>query len=460
METLSQTSVAETYRFIKEFDFAPGLGRDPYAELTFSDDSLIRLDSRDYHVRLKKQAPYGYYSTDNDIYFETWITNPKALRRLLMLQVFDHRTDETTSIQVRLTDGTDHYYWDGGAWSVAGASDWNSEGDINAHIQDFTILPNRQFGVVVNLRTTDQYYTPSVSEIRVLMEIRIDYLEDIIFRSLIPLIKENIRPVANFPLTALEADSSTIDLNDYEMDTNFNVVDVEAVFNHSTDPEFLTDILDNYNPTTKVITLTTPILTGEIPFLLFRYEPMVAYTTHQDYFEVPKVPCITLQRLEVPTESAYNLGAREGVVDKGTGNAVLVHEPWKATLDFRIHVTTDHSTDEMRLMSAVMKFFDENLMITSIGLDEKYRLRIIREFRDLITPDRADQRTFWTRFEIVDVRMPFVSEDTTGVMRRVLTFSEPEPPHEDPILGGRFVVFTSHTDDGPSAWEESFEITE
>lgn len=460
METLSDTSVAETYRFIKEFDFAPGFGRDPFAALTFSDSDLIRLDPSNYNVRLKKQDPYGYYPTDVDIYFETWVTNPKSLRKLLMLQVFDHRSSTASTTQVRISDGTDHYYWDGGDWSIAGAGDWNSEADFNANIETFSVLPDRQFAIVVNLQTTDQYESPSVSEIRVLMEIRIDYLEDLIFRSLVPLLKANIQPVANFPLPAMLADTSTIDLNDYEMDTNFTVIDIEAVFNHSTDPEFLTDIFDSYDSGTKIITLTTPVLADEIPFILFRYTPEVVYTTHQDYFEVAKIPCLTLQRLEVPTSSAYNLSAREGVVDKGTGAAVLVHEPWKATLDFRLHVITDHAVDEMRLMSAVMKFFEDNVLIRSIGLDERYRMRIIREFRDLITPNRADQKTFWTRFEIMDVRMPFVSEDTTGVTRLVLTFTEPTPPHEDPVKGGGRVVITTHTDDSPRAWEESFEVTE
>jgi len=460
MEILSDTSVAETYRYIKEFDFTTGLGHNPYEELTFSDTDLIRLDGRDFHIKLKKQSPYGYYPLDTDIYFETWITNPESVRKLLMLQVFGNQVSEDTTFLVRLTNGTDHYFWDGAAWTVAGAGDWNSEGDINANIETFTILPDREFGVVVNLQTLDKYNTPSVSEIRVLMQIRIDYMEDLIFRSLIPMLKEEIRPVANFPLPALLADSSSIDLNDYEMDTNFNVTDVEAVFNHSTDPEFLTDILSSYNPTTNIISLSTPILTGEIPFILFRYVPEIQYTTHQDYFEVAKIPTVTLQRLEVPIASVYNLGAREGVVDKGTGNAVLVHEPWKATLDFRVHITTDHAIDEMRLMSTLMKFFDENKLIRSIGLDEYYRMQIVREFRDLISPDRADQKTFWTKFQIMDVRMPFVSEDTKGVTRLIIGFSEPEPEQEDPVKGGTRIVFTSHTDDSPRAWEESFEVTE
>jgi hypothetical protein len=459
-EILSDTSVAESYRFIKEFDFATGLGHEPFSELIFSDPLLIRLDRRDFNVKLRKLAPYGYYSTDDDIYFMTWLTNPKALRKILMLQVFVNRPSVDCSTQVRIHDGTNHYFWNGAAWAVAVAGDWNDEGTFNAHIQDFDILPDRQFAIVVNLRTSDKYMTPSVSEIRVLMDIRIDYMEDIVFRSLIPLMKQHIRPLANYPIPAYNEDILSIDLNDYETNTNFTIVDVEAVFNHSLDPEFLVNLLDSYDPVTKIITLTDPIVAGEIPFILFRYSPEVAYTTSQDYFEVAKIPCLTLQRLEVPTENAYNLAAREGIVDKGTGNAVLIHEPWRATLDFRLHVTTDNAVDEMRLISSVLKFFDEHVLIRSIGLDEYYRMQIIRELRDLISPNRADQKVFWTRFVISDVRMPFVSEDTKGVIRRIFKFSEPVQQQEDPSQGGKYIVFKGHTEDDPKAWEESFEITE
>lgn len=458
MPSLQETSVAETYRYIKEFVFNPTCGIDVPKLLEYSDTSLIMFDRSNYTVRLRRQND-TYFSTAADIWFRTWVTTPKACRKLLMLQVFG-RTPEDTYTQVRLYNGVDHYYWNGAAWSVAGAGDWNDEGTINAHIDTFPILPDRQFAVVVNLVTNDKYATPYVREIRVLMEIRIDYMEDLILRSLIPLMKEEIRPLANYDLPPSDVDQPTINLNDYELDTAFNIVDVDAVFNYSTDPELLTDILSSYDPGTGIVTLTTPILAGERPFILFRYEPEIAYTTQQDYIEVAKVPSIVLQRLEVPMATAYNPAAREGIVDKGTGNAVLVHEPWRATLEFRLHVQTDRSVDEFRLMSKVMEFFDRNVRLRSIGLDEYSRMQIIREFRDLITPGRADLRVFWTRFQIMDVSMPFVSEDMYGVRRLIIKLSEPAPPHEDPVKGGSRVVLTTHAEDSPKLWEEIIEITE
>ena len=99
-------------------------------------------------------------------------------------------------------------------------------------------------------------------------------------------------------------------------------------------------------------------------------------------------------------------------------------------------------------------------MIHSVGLDEYYAMQLVREFRDLITPNRAGELKLWTSFEIMNVRMPFRSEDTKGVRRLLITFKEPAPAHEDPVLGGTRVVASLHEDDGAFVWEETFEIDE
>jgi hypothetical protein len=469
-EFLQDTSVAELHKVLKEFEFSPMLGFDPFSRVSFSDATKVRLDASDWYVKLKGLATGGaddgFYSTDDDLWFRTWVTNPKSLRRLLMLQVVSDEPknsygETVVSTQVRIYDGTDDYYWDGAAWSVAGAGDWNDEGTFNANIATFDVLPGRQFAITVNLKTTDREVTPLVKEIKVLMECRIDFMEDLIFRSLIPELENNIQPLGNLPLVADPTNpTSTIDLDEWRINTNFNIADVEAVFDFTADPELLTDLLDTYDTGTHVITLTSPIPAGNIPFILFRYKPEVMYTTHQDWIEVAKYPSLILQRVEVPVASAYNLAAREGIVDKGTGNAYVLSEPWRATYEFRIHGVTDNPVDEFRLASRILKFLESNKMIRSVGLDEYFRMRVIRELRDLVSPDRADTHVIWTQFVIEDVRLPFLVEQTYAVTSLKMQFREPAPAHEDPVKGGARVVLTSHRDDGPTAWEEEIEVTE
>jgi hypothetical protein len=463
MPTLGDTSVAEEFRYLKDFNLTFGqIGIDPNVDLEFSDSTKIFYDMRTAVVRLKKQST-GFYPTDADIWFRTWVTNPKAAREFLMVQIKGKNyrgMDGDTSWQVRLYDGTDHVYWDGAAWSVAGAGNWNTEAEVNANLSSFAFLPNRQFAIVVNLVTADKYISPIVREVKTLLKLRIDYLEDLIYRSLIPDMESQIRPLANLDFPALTSDTSSIDLDDYDFDTNFNIVDVEAVYDFTNDSDLLYNLLNSYDTGTKVITLTSTMLTGSIPLIVFRHRPDVIYTKQQDYFEVNKIPSIIINRIEIPTETSYSLMARDGIVDRGTGDAVVFKEPTRATLQFRLHINADKGVDLQRMVTSVMSYFDTNTSIRAIGTDESYRMQIIREYRDLITPKDNDELTFWTLFEIYDVKMPFVSQDTNGVSKLKLVFKEPKDVNEDPLLGGRRLTFQSHEEDGPFAWEETFEVTE
>lgn len=459
MVTFSDVSVAEERLFIKEFEFRKSLGFNVYEEVGFSDSDKIRLSFSENIMRLKRDSTTGYFPTDTDIWFRTWVTNPLALRELMMVQVFAY-SPEGTSYQVRLYDGTDHYYWNGISWVVAGTSDWNTEAEINANIGSFNVLPNRRFAIVVNLITTDKYITPYVREIRVLMKLKISYLDDIIFRSLINKMSTDIRPVGNFPLPAVTSDTTEIDLNNYNLDTNFNITDIDSVYDYSSDSELLYDILDSYNPTTKIITLSSTILSGNIPFIIFKYAPKIVYTTDQDYIEVASIPSIVLQRLEVPTSQSYSKLAEETIIDRGTYDGYKVKEPWRATIQFRVHCENDKSTDQMRMMEALLQFFDDNELLRSVGIDEYYRMYITKEMRDLISPTSSGQLTFWTVFTIDDIRMPFVAEAIKGRQRLILKFSEPDSKLEDPVIGGSELVFSGHDDDMLKKWEEIFNIEE
>ena len=460
MIEMGLTSVAEVYDFIKQFHFVTGQGVDLHNDMEYSDTAKVRLAVPDGVVMLKRDATTQFYPTDDDIWFRTWTTNPLAMRKIKMLQLFPNLQEDDTSRQVRIYDGTDDYYWDGGAWSIAGASDWNTEADFNANIDTFDVLPGREFAITVNLKTTDQEVTPTVDEIRVLLEIHIDYIEDIVLRSLMPTMESAIDPTARLTnILPFAVDTGSIDLTDYRINTPYTISDVAGVYDLDADIDLLYNLLDSYNPTTMVITLTQDIPAGNRPLVVIRYTPEIVLIQNQDWYEVNKVPCLLLQQLEVPQTLAYNSATREGIVDKGTGNAVVLQEPWRASLEFRVHGLTGSVVDEMRLMSRLIQFFEENRVLRSTGLDEYYRMRIEREFRDMSSPNRADQRAFWTRFAIHDIRMPMVSTDATAVQRVSLTFKGPKPPHEDPLKGGSRVVVSVHEDGGPVEFEETVEIT-
>ena len=83
----------------------------------------------------------GYYPTTTDITAKTWVTNPQTVKQWLGFEaVVYHEKDydgtELTSVNFRLGDGTNEYYWDGAAWSVSTTS-WNTEAEIANNISTF-----------------------------------------------------------------------------------------------------------------------------------------------------------------------------------------------------------------------------------------------------------------------------------------------------------------------------------
>ena len=460
MIELGLGSVAEIYDFMKQFHFRPGYGVDLFNEMTYSDQTKIRVSPSQGKVLLKRDTTTQFYPTDDDIWARTWVTNPLSARKLKMLQLLPNIQEEDTTRQLRLYDGTNDLYWDGAAWSIAGVSDWNTEAEINANIETFPLLPDRKFAITMNLKTSDKEVTPTVDEVRVLMEVHIDYIEDIVLRSLLPAFEDDIDPVANLAhIPPFDTDVSSIDMDLYRRNIPYDISDIAGVYDISVDPERLYNQLDSYDPNTGIITLSSPLPAGNRPIVLIRYKPELVFIQHQDWYEVAKVPAILIQQLEVPFTSAYNRGAREGIVDKGTATAVILQEPWRATFEFRLHGLTGGLVDELRLQSRLIEFFEKNPMLRSTGLDEYYRMRIEREFRDISSPSRSDQRAFWTRFTVNDVRMPFVSRTAKAVQKLSMTFEGPKPPHEDPIKGGSRIIITSHEDDGPVDFTETVEIT-
>ncbi|PIY18091.1 hypothetical protein COZ14_01155, partial [Candidatus Dojkabacteria bacterium CG_4_10_14_3_um_filter_Dojkabacteria_WS6_41_9] len=63
-------------------------------------------------------------------------------------------------------------------------------------------------------------------------------------------------------------------------------------------------------------------------------------------------------------------------------------------------------------------------------------MMVIRELRDLNTPSHNDEHVFWTRFQIIDVKMPLVSEEGYGIRKISLIFSEPLRSDEDEWASG------------------------
>lgn len=350
------------------------------------------------------------YPTTADLYVKSWVANPIEVREWQGFEAtIIHKSVngvQVTSEGFRISDGTSEYWWNGSTWEINTAN-WNTEAEVAANISDFSAT-ERKLQVVVNLATTDETQTPELVEVKVLFGALVDSeLEDLLIRSLVPALRESVRPITRFILIAAETDQ--VDLKQFRIDGDYRVVDVDAVFNHSTDPSHNTDIYLSHTTRSEptdpwvdgqvdIITLSSPVSVGNTLWLRLKYEPVVAIETSRDYYEIEHVPCLVIERVSY---DAREYGGEYHVGNKGNHTAKVLKTPLQGTLEMSLVGMSGKLVDNERLNSEVNRFFGSSQTIRSTGLDESYTLRLIGEHEHRSSPNTADLRV-WTKIIQVD----------------------------------------------------------
>ena len=379
---------------------------------------VLGTDTRLNPVTHRAQlGTYGVnaFPTADDLYVKSWVSNPRAVKQW---QGFEatviHKNIEdvqVTSVNYRLSDGTDQYWWNGSSWEV-NTSSWNTEEEVAANISQFPVIA-RKIQVVVNLKTTDPTVTPELVEIKVLYGALLDSeVEDMVLRSLIPALRSYVHPVTRVPL-AKAGSNNTIDLNDYKTDADFRFVGVDAVFNDTDDPQHDTDLYESHtvrstpgvpwtDGTVDVITLNALVDDGKRVWLRMLYEPVVAIETSRDWYELEHIPSLIIESI---TYEARKLPGEDYVGNKGDGTAVIVPAPLQGRLSLGLRGVAGLLVDHNRLADKVKRFFGDNPTLASTGLDESYRLWLVDEHEHRGGPNAEDIHTWRKTLRIENFRV-------------------------------------------------------
>jgi hypothetical protein len=371
---------------------------------TFTLVGDIRLDPRANCVQLLATA--GVYPTVGEQYIVTPIYKPKAVRQWVGFQVDILHVNDGPDVQLtgdgyRLSDGTTQFAWDGAAWSPAGST-WNTEAQVAAHIASFPAT-SRQLQVLVRLSTTDQNVTPTLSAVRIAWVGKVEMFEDIVFRSLVPLMR-TVRVVVDFAIKVAVPGGFNLDVKSSvaAASLKFNVADVEAVFNNNLDPDHYDNLLQSYNPSTGIATLATAVPVGQFAFCRLVLQPQVAVeNTAQDFIEVETVPALQITNIEAV--DSQPLSVETGIVNKGDGTAIVIPPPYRFTLRFTMIALTPGGVDLMRILRSVVELVESNPTITSIATDEQYRFWMINEFTSTTNPTDNNLQSMQAMFEIMDI---------------------------------------------------------
>lgn len=339
-------------------------------------------------------------------------------------------------VNVRVHDGTNAYFYNvvASEWQVAGPSDWNTQFQINNHIDTFDISNiGKTIGFDINLKTDDKFYYPAVSEVKLLGLFEIDFVEDMIFDSVIRAFEDNLNINTTIGII-LESDTDSIDLNgEYKLDnTGYNFIGDDCiVYNLTTDPHRFVNIFDSYTPgqprdgggfEAGVITLTAQQSQNDELEIKIRHNPELAVNTSLDFYEVNRVPSIVFERIE-KQETIVKSGTiigRDIIKDKLNITGVRIEPPVQFDLIFDYAVFTGNQTDQHRLGEALHRLFNSLKFITSWGLDEPYPVNSRDVFRSTNTPNASSINTHVGRFVVKNV-LTYIKEPLIVPLSKYLT---------------------------------------
>jgi hypothetical protein len=414
--------VTDLKRLIKVFEF----NEKARSGITLSDPSKIRLNtetSSETFVQLNAGfLDDGPFPTDTDLYVKTRITTPNGIKQWLFFEAVRDEPDGT-EIKYRFDNGSRQIWWDGGAWATAGATDWNTEAEVQANFSTFP-FDNNSISVISNLVTTSINVTPKLFEIRLLGLFEFEVLEDL-FKSLMLKMFDEIRPVTDAAAKVL-ATTDTFDFTgDYKLqNSGYNIIDVPRIYNKTDDPLEKVNIAGAYtsgalNPSGRTnqpgsVTTTVPVDQNKIIKFKIQYVPEIADYTDEDYYETAKVPLITFEFVEEILRRdglVVNIdgpsGVNDGIIIRDLTNMTAVQVLPPAQVDLRIGyaVFTDSSRDQKRLMEAVEKFLQRNKLLYSFAFDEPYTLSVVKRLEYEPKGAPANLRQATGEFDIRNVNL-------------------------------------------------------
>ncbi len=354
-------------KLIKQFEFS----EDNRRQIVLGTN--VRLNPKENRLELV-EGTLGF-PTGPDLFARTRVTKPATAKRWIGFEAVDKHKKvngaTVTFIGYRLGNGLVEQWWNGSAWVTASAGQWNTEAEVAANIAAFV---GQSIQVIANLRTTDATQTPELYLVKLLYESDIEFEQEYIARSMLPAMREEVRPIALYPIE-VGAPTSTIDLNAIE--TPYNILDIDSVYNVTADPDKLAPLAATYDANTKIVTLGAPA--GPCVLLVrFVYVPEIMIIRSQDYTELSKIPAVCIESIVQDTHLPIEPGP--SVCDRfGDGAGWQLKEGFQANISFTVRFTTDKASDLDSLSDELKRFF-ENRLLRARGQDEFVRLQTFEEY--------------------------------------------------------------------------------
>lgn len=343
------------------------------SRLTFSDPTKVRLNPDTNRLELRSQGQSlvtgspTYPVLPARPWVKTWLVTPAAMRQWLSFWC-ESQLPTGTSVMFKVNDGTADRYWSGAAWAVAGADNWNTHEEVAEHMVTFPVTSGR-VAVVIGLGTTDSVVTPQVEYVDLLMAAELEWFYSVLAGSMVPELREQLRVPVDFAIDA----PGGLRVSLLDVETPFNILSVDAVYNHQADPSHRTNLLQTYDAPTRSILLTTAVTRGTNLWIVFIAEPEVVINwSNQDYVEVEKIPAIVLDAID---PVVYQNTAEQSTKNVHSMTASVRRRPLRLNLRFEVVLLAEKTRTLLAMMGKALTFVSGHPTIRWRDLDQEVSLR-------------------------------------------------------------------------------------
>lgn len=374
-------------------------------EIILSDDTKLRIDYGRNSITLKAQPPFNDYPTDDDLYVDLPPARMVASEFGIFEIVADLPAGTSLGFQVQREDGGDWLYYNGtlSSWTVASmipTPDINTEAEVSEHLAELEASSFLRFRVF--LRTTELKATPEVYGVNFSYLTRIDPYEDFLYRVVLPFFKEselwfNLEHVMN----------GTDDFIVIKLDNlGYQIEDVLAAYNLTTDPNRTTDISTGWFPAENKITLSGTPTNGDVVEVRMIYKADALSSAGVDYVELEKVPSYIVESASIE-RTYHNL---DDCVRYKDDKRAEVFEFEQSDWTISVVAAAGRQVDLARMVKAIKAKIAESPFMYSYNFDEYYGLIWTDEPDFSLSREISDLREARFALEVQKVLLPLTEK--------------------------------------------------
>jgi len=330
------------------------------------DDEIAVVDEKALIRPLLDANGFGNITTVDAI-ITSRTHNASAMEDLFSLEV-EEITPSDSSIVYRMSndDGATYLYWDGAAWSLAGATDFNTLIDINANIETFPFSADKSVKFQVKLiGSTDETVSPKVGPL--CLGVHYDFhnfFEDVL-RTLHNTCSQRANTNMRFDIPALDQDRTSIPLN-----YRFTITEVLAVYDLTNDPGRTTNLFSSV--TNNVVALTDTIPSGARVEISTR-STIPCFLRRKPEFKSADLPFLLIELDESNDENMADAGEPDVIKNLQTSKARLYEPPLYERMSATFRAVAASQIQSLAIIDGVQR----SLMPGPPDLDKFGQLRLL-----------------------------------------------------------------------------------